>query len=256
METKDQEQNLGTNESEVVTENTEVKETKESKGPKVIAKDNQEVQDKTQSKEVKSEVVVPKTFKTIDGRELPEDEFYKEYDQLAREFTRRSQKLSELEKVSEERGTKAEQESRRVVDNEILKDVDPAIKEAIIQIMKPELENTLRQLDQKREQEEADKAYEKELTGLESKYKDFNRSEIHKKMQEPGNRIFDPETVYLKLHEAERLDTLVKEALKKQHGGVETESTGGGAKKPEGKAPTTFNEASESAVRRLRNISL
>jgi len=251
MSEQDQELDLGKDES---------KEGEESD----TSKDNHNIQDRKQSNKGLSEeeeAGSSKTYKTLDGRELSPDDMYKEYDQLSREFTRRSQQLRDYEKKISQydgeakiRETKAAEDARQAVsENDILKGVDPSVKEAIIKIVEPVLENRFKMLDKRRAQEEADMAFEKELTGLESKYKDFNREEVLRKMQEPGNRVFDPEVIYLRLHEPERLDALVKDALKKQRGGIETENTGGGPKKPESKTPKSFEEAARAFADRLKN---
>jgi len=245
MENQDQEQTLDDTESKEV--NTETS-----------SEDNQDSQDEKQSKEGKSEQ--ENLLETPDGRKVPPEELarlWKEH--FYPEFTKKSQRLKELEDSAKQWETKAADDARQAVaDNDLLKDVDPSVREAIIKIVEPVLESRFKQLDQKRSEEEADAVFERELSALEKEYSGgnnlpkFDREKVLNAMREPGNRIFDPREKFTQMHKKEFNDVLVREALKKQKGGVETESTGGGSNKPEGKTPKTFDDAVKAFTSRLR----
>lgn len=215
-----------------------------------------------QSNEGKSgeegKIVAPGTFKTPDGRELTPEQLYKEYNQLLPEFTRRSQKLSEYEKAQAEKSRTAEENARNAVnDDESLANVDPQVREAIIKIVTPVIEGTLKQREAQEEKRQQDEAFKKELESLESKFngKDglpkFDRNSVLTKMAEPGNRIYDPEMMYKHLNEKAYNDYLIKQALKSQAGGTKTEDTFGTPEKPSGVSPSTFEEASRNALSRI-----
>lgn len=203
-----------------------------------------------------------KKYKLPDGREVTSDELYDVYSKnLLPEFTRRSQKLAELEKAQKEREAQAEEETQRAIkDNELLKNVHPDVKEAIGQIVKPLIDQSIQQRDQTEAQRQRDQAFETKLRELEDKYDGknhpvkFDRFEVIQALQDPNNTNFDPESKFKELHEAEFRDIWVKDALKKQKGGTDTERTGQAQdRKPQGKVPKTFEQARQSAFSRLRS---
>lgn len=265
VEDTDQVQDTETTESkdtEVETETTE--ETKETK-------DNQENQDTEQSK---SEETTEKTYSTPDGRKLTADQMFEEYGKLLPEFTRRSQKLKEFEKLEEQRKSDAKLKAE-AASSELLKKVPPDVKEAITQIVTPlfeqklkDIEDKNREAEQAKEQERRDNEFKKTLTGLEGKYNGknpeykgipkFDRAEVMKAMRDPDNKIFDPELKFMDMHRGKFLDLEIKKALKQQGGGNQTERTGatddnkGGSSS--GKAPKTIREASDSFLSRLQSM--
>jgi len=226
-----------------------------------------ETEDQDQSNKASGDAVKEKLYKLPDGREVTADDFQKEYrENLLPDYTRKSQKLAaaerrlaELEKAATARESKASEDARSAVDREdALKDVHPSVREAIISIVTPVLEQRFKAVDEERAQKEADAAFDRELDNLESEFKGgdglpkFDREAVISAMREHGNRIFDPRAKFLQMHEAEVVDRKVKEALKKQSGGVVTENTGeGGPKKPDTKTPSTFMEASRAALTRF-----
>jgi len=202
----------------------------------------------------------PKLYKTTDGRELTADEVFTEYGKILPEFTRRSQKLKGYEKAEEEAKSGAEQRAREAVaGDDTLKDVDPAVRQVILQVAEPIIQKAIGGLKEETTQVEKDKAFVAELSSLETKYPGsdgrpkFDRSKVISKMKEPDNRDFNPETVYEKLNAKELIDFNVKQALKKQKGGSQLETTGGDKEsgKPTGKSPKTFAEANKAARSRF-----
>lgn len=211
-----------------------------------------EQSDKTESEQ--------ELYELPDGRKVPADQLSKEWkENFYPEFTRKSQRLSELEKESSEREARAkEQADMAIADNELLKNVDPDVKEAVIQIVKPELERMLSDRESAAQREEQDRKFQQRLTELEEKYPGgnglpkFDRQKVLDSMREPGNEVFDPELKFRTLHEDEFNDALIKSALKAKKGGPTTESTTGDApRKPESKVPTSWEEAAKSALSRF-----
>jgi hypothetical protein len=237
-----------------------VVETEEVKS-EAIAEDNSTTEDSKQSSEESGEEKVskPSTFKVPDGRELTAEEVYAEYNKLLPEFTKRSQKLAEIERQSQEAKAKAEEDAREAANNsDLMKDLDPSVKEAIIQIVKPLFQDYDKRKSEESFKEQQDKQFEAELRSLEGKYdgKDglpkFDRTRVLEAMQADGNRIFDPESMYQKLHEKEYTDNLIKQALKQKSGGNNLETTGIEEEhKPDDKSPKTFAEAAKRAFSRF-----
>jgi len=247
METEDQE-----NGSEVEESTT----TEETKG----GEDNLKSKDTEQSNEDGEKGTgSPKLFKVPDGRELTAEQVLEEYNKLLPEFTKRSQKLADYDRQSQEAKAKAETDARKQVgDNELLKDIDPSVKEAIVQIVKPLFEDYDKQKSEQATREKQDTAFEAELTSLEAKYDGkegrlkFDRAEVLKALQETGNRDFDPESKFRKLHEKELNDALINQALKQKSGGSHLETTGSeDDRKPSEKQPRTWSDAAKRAFSRL-----
>lgn len=226
------------------------------------SKDNQETSDDTQSNEGKGEGedTSSKLYKLPDGREVSADEVLKEYNTLLPEFTRKSQLLKKFEADTKAREAKAEAATQESIDsNEILKNMNPAAKEAIKALVTPLIQENQKVVEEKAAADERDRAFESELKSLEKEFPGgdgkpkFDRKVLMEKMGDPENRIYDPRALFNKLHQKDFNNLLIKEALKKGKGGTDTEDTGrgGGPKKPEGKTPTSFAEAAKSAHSRL-----
>lgn len=247
---EDQVQGLETKESaEVVDEQVDEKVEETST-------DNPESQADDQSnKEAES-----KLYRLPDGREVTADDVYREYtEKLLPEFTRRSQRLSELEKAMEEANKRASGEARQAVEeNDILKNVQPEVKEAIIRITEPVIEQRLAQLEQNQTQARREQEFEAKLEALEKKYSGadgspkFDRNEVLLAMKEPGNNNFDPESKFREMHFDDFVDAAIKGALKKNVG-TRTEKTGqeGSRQKPESEPPKTLAEATKRFMSRL-----
>jgi hypothetical protein len=202
------------------------------------------------------EVVAPKLYKLPDGREVSADDLYREHtENLLPEFTRRSQKLAEYERQrveTEARNKSTAEES--ISQSPLLENVDPTVRDAIVQIVSPEIYKALELRDKQEEQKRNQELFDKRLTDLEKKYPGkFKRVEILRAMQDPQNEIYDPEVLYQKLHWDEYLDSQIKAAMKGKTGTAPTESTSAEApRKPgEDKAPTSFAEASKRAASRI-----
>lgn len=243
----------------------------------VAAEDNQEStgeeQSNTEGVETEAE---SKLYRLPDGREVSADQLHSEYaEKLLPDYTRKSQRLAELEKAEAERKAEAEAAARKASE-EVLKDVPPEVQEAIVQVVKPlfqqqmeQLEEENRRKEEERVQAERDKHFQQQLSDLEKKYNGknpdflgikFDKAEVLKAMQEPDNKIFDPEIKFMNMHNAKFLDLEVQRALKKQKGGNKTESTGTTATSERGttstgKTPKTIREASESFLKRMASIN-
>lgn len=204
----------------------------------------------------------------VGDRTLSADEVYKEYQNLQRDYTKKSQKLSEYEKSIEkdkrELGTGAESvEAARGMSRDIAKEVPQDVREAVVAIMEPEIEKRLddrfQQFTQtQRQTEEIKRSFERleqKWDGSDGKPKfdsQDDKQSIINYMQKEG-KVFDPEIAYEQLHKDEINDWRVKQALRKSSGGRKTEKTGGGEQKPKRKTPKTLSEASEATLERLRN---
>lgn len=194
-----------------------------------------------------------------DGRQLTGEQVLAEYRNLQTDYTKKSQTLAELQREREARERSTEQSVRESVgNNPALENVDPAVRELVIQMVTPTVQQMLDEREQAEVRKKEDEAFVKELDALEERYPGgngqpkFNRDEVLSAMRDPNNRIFDPEVMFLKLKENDFKDAWVKEALKRQAGGSSaTEDTGGGPKKPQGYQPKTWEEASKGAYSRL-----
>jgi len=194
-------------------------------------------------------------FELPDGRKVDSSTLSKEWkENFYPEFTRRSQKLADIERQNAEteaRNKRTAEES--VQKSSLLEDVDPTVRDAIVQIVSPVIQEALGQRDKAEEAKRSNEAFDKRLGELEKKYPGkFNRVEILRAMQEPANEIYDPEVLYQKLHWDDYMDEQIKAAMKGKSGGVTTESTSTEApKKPgESSTPTTWSEASKRAASR------
>jgi hypothetical protein len=223
--------------------------------------ETQDAQDTEQSdKQKEGEKETEELFDLPDGRKVDKKTLTKEWkENFYPEFTRRSQKLKDYEKAEEEAKSEAGQKAKESIANDdLLKNLDPSVREAVIRIVEPVIQKAIGGLKTETVQQEKDKTFVAELTSLEVKYPGgdgrpkFDRSKILSRMRESDNRDFDPETVYEKLNRNELRDYEIKEALKKQKGGSQLETTGGGeGGKPQGKVPKTFEEAATAAKSRF-----
>lgn len=222
------------------------------------ASDNQGDQESSQSNE--SESVAKQTYRLPDGRELDGEGVLGEYNKLQSEFTRRSQRLSELEKAEAAREAEAKAATdKQIADSDLLSNVEPEVKAAIQQLVQPLISNALKERDLQQEQAQANQAFENELARLEEKYSGkeglpkFDRNKVLEAMKDPNNRNYDPESKFRELHEDVFTDYYVKAALKKQQGGSDTEDTGRQTThEPDSKAPTTFQEAAKRFYSRIK----
>jgi hypothetical protein len=227
-------------------------------GPKTIYKDQApEKQSETTSEQ---KVTEPKLYKLPDGREISADDLYREHtENLLPEFTRRSQKLADYERQhteTEARNKKTAEES--VAQNKLLEDVDPSVRDAIVQIVSPVIQDALSQRDKAEEAKRSNETFAKRLSDLEKKYPGgnglpkFDRLSILRKMQESTNEIYDPEVLFQTLNWDNYLEAQIKAAMKGKSGGVSTENTSTETpRKPGESTPArSFREASQRALSR------
>ena len=249
MTNDDQVQGTGSTESEV-KEETKTEETQETQ--------TNEQSNQTGETKVKEE---ENLFDLPDGRKVDAKTLSKEWkENFYPEFTRRSQTLREYERAEKERQVKAEEEARKSVSgSDIASKVPSDVREAIVQIMKPEFEKWGKEQESLKAQKEADLAFEKKLDDLEFKFqgKDglpkFDKVGLLRAMQEPGNKNFDPESKWEQMNKPAFDDYKIKQALKQKSGSLSTESTGRESeRKPESKgSPKTFEEAAKRFTSRL-----
>lgn len=227
---------------------------KAPKGAKVITKD-QAPKEQSETTKVASEET-PKeeeVFEDHMGRKLTSKQLHTEYVKSQSYITKLEQKQAEWEKSAQKEASKA------IAENDYLKDVDPNVREAIIKIVTPVIEDSLKRKDAEIQKRAQDEAFTKRLDELEAKYKGgnglpkFERAKVLAAMQDPTNNIFDPEWKFKEMNYATLMDHEIKQAIKGKSGEVETESTGGAApRKPDAtKSPKTFEEASKSFFNRL-----
>jgi predicted NAD-dependent protein-ADP-ribosyltransferase YbiA (DUF1768 family) len=209
-----------------------------------------------QSETTKSETPEKELFELPDGRKVDSTTLSKEWkENFYPEFTRRSQKLAEIERQNAEteaRNKRTAEES--VSQNKLLENVDPTVRDAIVQIVSPVIQEALGQRDKAEELKRSNEAFDKRLNDLEKKYPGkFNKIEILKAMQDPANEIYDPEVLYQRLHWDTFLDEQIKAAMKGKSGGVDTESTSTEAPKAPGETTPakSFSEATRRAISRL-----
>lgn len=228
--------------------------------------DNQEgLDDSLQSNE--GDVEESPKLKLKDGRELTAEEVLAEYqEKLLPEFTKKSQRLSELEKELEKMKSQSEQRKadvdssldNSVNNNDLLKDVDPGVQQVVKTLASQVIQQELERRDTEAKRSEANEKFEQRLKGLEEKFPGgnglpkFDRNEIIMAIQDPDNEVFDPETKFKELYRDDFEDYLIKSALKKNKSGPSSESTGSGNRKPESNAPPkTFEQAKKSALTRF-----
>jgi predicted NAD-dependent protein-ADP-ribosyltransferase YbiA (DUF1768 family) len=211
---------------------------------------------KEQSETTKSETPEESLFELPDGRKVDASTLSKEWkENFYPEFTRRSQQLADIKRAeaeTEARNKRTAEES--VSQNKLLENVDPTVRDAIVQIVSPVIQEALGQRDKADELKRSNEAFDKRLNDLEKKYPGkFNKIEILKAMQDPANEIYDPEVLYQRLHWDTFLDEQIKAAMKGKSGGVETESTSTEAPKKPGEesSPKSFSEATKRAMSRL-----
>jgi len=209
---------------------------------------SEEQSEPTDVAEAKSEV-----FTDHLGRELTPKQLHEEYLKTQGYVTKLEQERAEWEKSAQKEAARA------VSENNYLKDVDPNVREAIVQIVTPVIEDSLRRRDADEQKRAQDEAFNKRLAELKTKYPGgnglpkFDEVKVLAAMQDPSNSIFDPEWKFRELHWSEFVDFETKRAIKGKSGGVETESTGGSQpRKPDAaKSPKTWDQAARSAMSRL-----
>jgi len=235
--------------------------SQQNQGPELISRIEEDDQASEQSDTTSEEDIdESKVFKVNlpDGeKEMTPDELYEHYQKIGPEFTKRSQRLAELEKEKQKWEQDAKKEtSKAIEENAYLRDVDPNVKEAIIRIVEPAIEERLRARDEQVQREAENEAFSRRLEELEGKYPGggglpkFDIEEIIAQMRENGE-IFDPEVMYKTLNWDAIIDHYSKEAIKGKKSNVKTEDTSGSTpRKPDKSSPKTFEEAGRRALSR------
>ena len=210
---------------------------------------DQKGQDKVQSTEDKTSE--PATYK-VGNRELSADDLHKEYQSLQKDYTKKSQRLADVEKAFGE-GAQTERAARGAA-----KEVPSDVREAIVDIVRPEIQ---RELKAQRDSSALEQSFESlartwDGAGGKPKYDpEADRTEILEYMGAPGSKVLDPQIVFEILHKEEIRDWDRKQALTKQKGGKQTEKTGGtGERKPKRKQAKSLGEASDMFLERQANV--
>ena len=231
--------------------------TEEKKPVETTIEDNSDPKDPKQSNKEKGEEA--ELFELPDGRKVDAKSLTREWkENFLPDYTKKAQRLAEIDRQSTEAKAKAEDEARKAAeDSDLTKDIDPSVKEAIIQLVKPLFQDYDKRKSEESLKEQGDRQFETELKSLEGKYDGknglpkFDRTKVLEAMQVDGNRIFDPESMYRKLHEKEYTDNLIKQALTQKGGGNNLESTGSEEEhKPDENTPKTFADAAKRAMSR------
>lgn len=228
----------------------EVAETNESETP---VEDNQEAQaDQEQSSEAE------KTFTDSFGNKYTSEEFQSKFNEIQGSFTQKAQEASVYQRELDAIKKQSEADARQsVVEDDKLKDVPTDVKEAIISLVQPQIEKYLTQKEEIAAQKRNEEAFAKELGDLEKEFDGkngkpkFDRNEVLKAMKDPSNRIFDPRAKFREMRNDVFNDLLVKEALTKQKGGMNTEDTSGDHSKPEPHTPKSWEESRKAALARF-----
>ena len=226
----------------------------DSQGPEVIKADDQAPAEQSETSTDVAEEAKPQLYKDHLGRELTGE-------QLQAEYTKTASYITKLEQERAEREKSAQREAAQVVsENEYLKSVDPNVREAIVQIVTPVIEDSLKQRDAALEKKAQNEAFDNKLAELKTKYPGgdgrpkFDEIKVLEAMRDPSNSgIYDPEWMYMKMNFGAIVDYESKQAIKGKSSGTKTEDTGGSQpRKPTpDKTPTSFREATKRAVSRM-----
>ena len=221
---------------------------------------NEGAQDQASAEQSDTSTSEQELYELPDGRKVEASELSKEWkENFYPEFTRRSQELKVLQEEAKKWEESAQKEAVQAVsENEYLKDVDPNVREAIVQIVTPVIENRLQQKDAEEQRRAQDEAFAARLEELKTKYPGgdglpkFEETKILQAMQEEGNSNYDPEALFKMMHWDAFMDHANKQAMKGKSSGTKTEDTGGSQpRKPDKKTPKTFEEAGKSALSRM-----
>ena len=214
-----------------------------------------------------------KSYKVGD-RELSADQLYEEHNRelaekkvMNKNFTERTQRLSAYEKkygkeldLGDNSGTQGSGVRQAIKGL----DVPPEVREAVVEIVAPLMEDHFNRKITEREQRQATDQFLKdswstlksEWDGKDGKPK-FSESEQQKvldDMANPGNRIFDPKVFWETKNQAAINDWRVKQALKGAGGPPRTErgsTTGVSGKQPPATSLKTFKDAGEALRDRI-----
>ena len=224
-------------------------------GPETIKKE-ESVSDQAsteQSETTSVEEAKPEVFKDHLGRELSTEQLQSEYLKTQSYVTKLEQERLEWEKSAQKEAARA------VSENDSLKDVDPNVREAIVQIVTPVIEESLKRRDSEAQKRAQDEAFTNKLTELKTKYPGgggvpkFDEVKVLAAMRDPSNSIFDPEWKFKEMNYAAFMDHEIKQAMKGKSSETRTEDTGSSQpRKPTSdKSPKSWDEAAKAALSRL-----
>ena len=224
--------------------------SQESTGAETVQKIDDSQDSTEQSETTKDVTEETPTFEFL-GKNLTAEELY---DKAKTQQGYVSQLEADKKKWEESAQKEA---SEMISENKLLSEVDPNVREAIVQIMTPVLDER----DQRKEAESQKIAQDEAFTVKIEKAKEtfpggdgmpkFDEVRVLAAMNEPGNETFDPETKWMLMHMKAYIDRENKKALKGKSSGVKTEDTGGTApRKPKGKDPKSWDEASKAFLSR------
>ena len=226
----------------------------EATGPPVLKKDesDQVSEEQSETTEDAAEEAKDSVYKDHLGRELTGEQLHEEYMKTQGYITKLEDERKQWEQTAQQAASTA------VSEDKLLKDVDPNVREAIVQIVTPVIEDSLKRRDVETQRKAQDTAFTTKVDGLKTKYSGgdglpkFDEVKVLAAMQDPSNSIFDPEAKFKEMNEAAFIDYYVKQAIKGKSSDTKTEDTGGSSpRKPQGKVPQTWDEAAKSALSRV-----
>lgn len=230
----------------------QVQEDSQTSGPEVIGREEGQVSEE-QSETSEDVAEVKSVFTDHLGRELTPEQLHEEYMKTQSYVTKLEQERAEWEKSAQKEAAKA------VAENEHLQDVDPNVREAIVQIVTPVIEDSLRRRDAEAQQRAQNEAFDRRLKELKTKYPGgdglpkFDEVKVLAAMRDPNNSIYDPEALFKIMNWNSFLDHANKQAMKGKSSDTKTEDTGGSAPRKPGSdsTPKSFDEATRRAISRM-----
>jgi hypothetical protein len=200
---------------------------------------------------------------TKDEAEAKSEPFYVDHlgrqltpEQLRDEYAKTQRYVTDLEKQVKQREVKIQQETAKAVsENELLQDVDPNVREAIVKIVSPVIQDAFRQKEAEAEKLARDNELRQKFSNAESKYDGkngypkFSRNAVTEYMLQ--NEVYDPERAYLLMNQPSIIDAEIRKAMKGKSTPTTESTVGSSPQKPEGKAPSSFEEASKRAFSRI-----
>ena len=218
----------------------------------IRAEPDQVPDEQSETSEEVAEEAKPELFKDHLGRELTAEQLHEEYTKTQSYVTKLEQERAEWEKSTQVEAAKA------VSENELLQGVDPNVREAIIQIVTPVIEDSLKSRDIAAQRQAQDAAFTAKIADLKKQYPGgdgkpkFDEVKVLAAMQDPDNSIYDPEWKFKEMNWAAFVDFETKQAMKGKSSSTKTEDTGGTQpRKPEGKTPQNWEDAGKAALSRI-----
>lgn len=228
------------------TESTETTESASSD-----SEDTSEDTQESQGEDTSTKDAQDKTYR-IGGRDLSADELFDKHSALEKDYSRKSNRLAELEK-SYEGGAQTERAAKTATE-----DVPADVRAAVLDIVQPAIAKALQNRKSVDALDQSFNNLAKTWDGKDGKPKydsETGRTDILDYISKPGSKVFDPEIAYEILHKEEIRDWEISQALKKQKGGKQTERTGSSTgQKPKRKVAKSLREASDMFLARQDEI--